>query len=130
MQDYHKRFLELARFAPRIVPTEADRVEKFIDGMNYETQKMMVAANCQTLNEAYTLASKHYHICMKQKNVGSKKRKVEESRTRLRQEERKFQPQGQGFRGGYQYNPQTKAGFSNAENVVATILGLTVKGTQ
>lgn len=65
MLEYHKKFLDMSQFASRLLPTEIDRIEKFIDGMNYETQKAMATTNCQIMNDAYTLAAKHYHIQMK-----------------------------------------------------------------
>ncbi len=34
--EYHKKFLELARFARILVPTELAKVESFVAGLNYE----------------------------------------------------------------------------------------------
>ncbi|XP_019185260.1 PREDICTED: uncharacterized protein LOC109180203 [Ipomoea nil] len=42
--EYHKRFLELARFARMLVPTELAKVEKFVAGLNYEARKALTVS--------------------------------------------------------------------------------------
>ncbi|XP_019197427.1 PREDICTED: uncharacterized protein LOC109191287 [Ipomoea nil] len=42
--EYHKRFLELARFARMLVPTELAKVEKFVEGLNYEARKALTGS--------------------------------------------------------------------------------------
>ncbi|XP_019171427.1 PREDICTED: uncharacterized protein LOC109166982 [Ipomoea nil] len=42
--EYHKRFLELARFARILVPIKLAKVEKFVAGLNYEARKALTLA--------------------------------------------------------------------------------------
>ncbi|XP_019156925.1 PREDICTED: uncharacterized protein LOC109153514 [Ipomoea nil] len=60
MVEYHKRFLELARFARMLVPTELTKVEKFVAGLNYEARKALTVSKPRTLNEAYLSAADLY----------------------------------------------------------------------
>lgn len=62
MQDYHKCFLELARFAPVLVQTEARKVEKFVAGMNLNTRMALVVFKFRTLNEVYSSTADHYRV--------------------------------------------------------------------
>lgn len=80
VQEYHSQFLELARFAPMLVPDEPSKARKFVNGLNYETQKAVCVFSCQTLSEAYNRAAKHF--CVQQIQRGThdpSKRKVEGS---------------------------------------------------
>ncbi|CAH9115845.1 unnamed protein product [Cuscuta epithymum] len=75
VQEYHAKFLELARFAPALVPDEIEKTNKFIRGLNFETQKALCVTECQTLNEAYGKAAKHYRVKQLQKETLKKARK-------------------------------------------------------
>ncbi|XP_019189713.1 PREDICTED: uncharacterized protein LOC109184121 [Ipomoea nil] len=67
--EYHKRFLELARFAPELVPMETTKVEKFIAGLNFEARKFLTVSKPRTLNEAYASAADLYRIQLLQRGV-------------------------------------------------------------
>ncbi|XP_019184852.1 PREDICTED: uncharacterized protein LOC109179828 [Ipomoea nil] len=60
--EYHKRFLELARFARMLVPTELAKVEKFVAGLNYEAWKALTVSKPRTLKEAYMSAVDLYRV--------------------------------------------------------------------
>ncbi|XP_019184082.1 PREDICTED: uncharacterized protein LOC109178955 [Ipomoea nil] len=60
--EYHKRFLELARFARMPVPTELAKVEKFVAGLNYEARKALTVSKPSTLKEAYLSATDLYRV--------------------------------------------------------------------
>ncbi|XP_019173612.1 PREDICTED: uncharacterized protein LOC109169220 [Ipomoea nil] len=60
--EYHKRFLELGRFARMLVPTELAKVEKFVAGLNYEARKALTVSKLRTLNEAYLSAADLYRV--------------------------------------------------------------------
>ncbi|MEQ5154431.1 retrotransposon gag family protein, partial [Providencia rettgeri] len=42
VQEYHRHFLELARFAPTLAPTEETRIERFVAGLNLDTRMALV----------------------------------------------------------------------------------------
>ncbi|CAH9122710.1 unnamed protein product [Cuscuta epithymum] len=75
VQEYYAKFLELTRFAAALVPDEVDKIIKFIRGLNFETQKALCVSECQTLNEAYNKAAKHYRVKQLQKETLKKARK-------------------------------------------------------
>ncbi|XP_031091997.1 uncharacterized protein LOC115996722 [Ipomoea triloba] len=80
VQDYYAKYLELARFAPALAPDEPSKARKFVNGLNFETQKAVCVFECQTLGEAYNRAAKHYRVQQMQKEVREKgKRKFEGS---------------------------------------------------
>ncbi|XP_019157549.1 PREDICTED: uncharacterized protein LOC109154137 [Ipomoea nil] len=60
--EYHKRFLELARFARVLVPTEAAKVDKFVAGLSYEARKALTVSKPMTFNEAYLSAADLYRV--------------------------------------------------------------------
>ncbi|XP_019184404.1 PREDICTED: uncharacterized protein LOC109179356 [Ipomoea nil] len=60
--EYHKRFLELARFARMLVPTELAKVEKFVTRLNYEARKALTVSMPRTLKEAYLSAADLYRV--------------------------------------------------------------------
>ncbi|XP_019159914.1 PREDICTED: uncharacterized protein LOC109156516 [Ipomoea nil] len=79
IQEYHARFVALSRFAPTLVPDEASRARKFIQGLHLDAQKSFSAATFATLNEAYEAAAGYSRIQqlhhdamqgMKKKNEG------------------------------------------------------------
>lgn len=80
VQEYYARFLELARFAPALVPDEPSKTRKFVSGLTFETQKVVCVFECQTLGEAYSRAANHFRVNQLQKNVLERnKRKAAES---------------------------------------------------
>ncbi|XP_019159928.1 PREDICTED: uncharacterized protein LOC109156532 [Ipomoea nil] len=60
--EYHNYFLELARFARVLVPTEAAKVDKFVFGLNYEVMKALTVSKPRTFNEAYLSAADLYRV--------------------------------------------------------------------
>ncbi|XP_019170743.1 PREDICTED: uncharacterized protein LOC109166005 [Ipomoea nil] len=60
--EYHKRFLELTRFARMLVPTEIAKVEKFVTGLNYGARKALTVSKPRTLKEAYLSAADLYWV--------------------------------------------------------------------
>ncbi|XP_019157586.1 PREDICTED: uncharacterized protein LOC109154201 [Ipomoea nil] len=80
VMEYHKKFLELARFASVLVPTEESKVEKFVAGLNFEARKAMTVSKPKTLNEAYLCAADLYRVQQVQKGIReSRKRSFETS---------------------------------------------------
>ncbi|XP_019153681.1 PREDICTED: uncharacterized protein LOC109150220 [Ipomoea nil] len=73
--EYHKRFLELARFALELVPTESTKIERFVSGLNFEAQKALIVSGPRTLNEAYSSAANLYRIQLLQHEVQDQIRK-------------------------------------------------------
>ncbi|CAH9130129.1 unnamed protein product [Cuscuta epithymum] len=82
VQEYHSKFLNLARFAPTLVPDEIEKTNKFIRGLNFETQKALCVSECQTLNDAYNKAGKHYRVQQLQKKTLKRARKVTEGESK------------------------------------------------
>ncbi|XP_019153721.1 PREDICTED: uncharacterized protein LOC109150266 [Ipomoea nil] len=77
--EYHKRFLELARFARMFVPTELAKVEKFVAGLNYEARKALTVSKPRTLKEAYLSATDLYRVQKLQRGSFELARKRNES---------------------------------------------------
>ncbi|XP_019167621.1 PREDICTED: uncharacterized protein LOC109163325 [Ipomoea nil] len=67
--EYHKRFLELTRFAHVLVPTEATKVEKFVAGLNFKAKKALTVSKPRTLNKAYASAADLYWVQLLQRGV-------------------------------------------------------------
>ncbi|XP_056685455.1 uncharacterized protein [Spinacia oleracea] len=81
VQEYHSKFLELARFAPTMVPDERAKANKFIRGLNFDTQKVVIVLGCRTLQEAYVSAASHYRVEKLEEEIKSRgKRKEGDSR--------------------------------------------------
>ncbi|CAH9115625.1 unnamed protein product [Cuscuta europaea] len=78
VQEYHTKFVSLAEFASSLVPDEESKVEKFVRGLNYDTQKALSVQECQTLDDAYYRAAKHYRVIQLQREAHKKIRKNEE----------------------------------------------------
>ncbi|XP_019190743.1 PREDICTED: uncharacterized protein LOC109185215 [Ipomoea nil] len=76
--EYHKRFLELARFARMLVPTELAKVEKFVAGLNYEARKTLTVSKPRTLNEAYVSVADLYRVQQLQRGSNELARKRSE----------------------------------------------------
>ncbi|XP_019198922.1 PREDICTED: uncharacterized protein LOC109192680 [Ipomoea nil] len=62
MVEYHKKFLELARFARMLVPTELAKAKKFVAGLNYEARKALTVSRPRSLKEAYLSAADLYRV--------------------------------------------------------------------
>ncbi|XP_019172010.1 PREDICTED: uncharacterized protein LOC109167451 [Ipomoea nil] len=60
--EYHKKFLELARFARMLVPTELAQVERFVAGLNYEARKALTVSRPSSLKEAYLSTVDLYRV--------------------------------------------------------------------
>ncbi len=43
--EYEAKFIELSRFAPHMVDTEEHKVDKFLDGLNFNIRKRLTTAN-------------------------------------------------------------------------------------
>ncbi|XP_031091030.1 uncharacterized protein LOC115996026 [Ipomoea triloba] len=80
VQEYYLEFINLARFAPTLVPDEPGKASKFIRGLNFETQKGLSMFNCQTLEDAYNMAARHCRVQQIQREInGNNKRRNEEN---------------------------------------------------
>ncbi|XP_019179709.1 PREDICTED: uncharacterized protein LOC109174922 [Ipomoea nil] len=77
--EYHKRFLELARFARMLVPTELAKVEKFVAGLNYEARKALTVSKPSSLKEAYLSSADLYRVQQLQRGSFELARKRTES---------------------------------------------------
>ncbi|XP_019176084.1 PREDICTED: uncharacterized protein LOC109171512 [Ipomoea nil] len=77
--EYHKRFLELARFARMLVPIELAKVEKFVAGLNYEARKALTVSKPRSLKEAYLSAADLYRVQQLQRGSFELARKRNES---------------------------------------------------
>ncbi|XP_031116635.1 uncharacterized protein LOC116020293 [Ipomoea triloba] len=79
VQEYYIEFIDLARFAPTLAPDERDKANKFIRGLNFDTQKGLSMFRCQTLDEAYSRAASHCQVQQRQWEVhGRGKKRSEE----------------------------------------------------
>ncbi|XP_031127720.1 uncharacterized protein LOC116029819 [Ipomoea triloba] len=77
VQGYYLEFINLARFAPTLVPNEPS---KFIRGLNFETQKGLSMFDFQTLEDAYNRAARHFRVQQIQREInGKNKRRNEEN---------------------------------------------------
>ncbi|XP_019150565.1 PREDICTED: uncharacterized protein LOC109147361 [Ipomoea nil] len=77
--EYHKRFLELARFGRILVPTELAKAEKFVAGLNYEARKALTVSRPSSLKEAYLSAANLYRVQQLQRGSYEFARKRTES---------------------------------------------------
>ncbi|XP_019158309.1 PREDICTED: uncharacterized protein LOC109155032 [Ipomoea nil] len=77
--EYHKRFLELTRFARMLVPTELAKVEKFVAGLKHEARKALTVSKPRTLKEAYLSAADLYRVQQLQRGSLELVRKRNES---------------------------------------------------
>ncbi|CAH9074680.1 unnamed protein product [Cuscuta europaea] len=123
VQEYHTKFLDLVPFAKTIVPDESTKVEKFIRGLNFDTQKTVVVLGCQTLTDAYDRAAVHYRVQQlqrernqKMKRYGDEERGRGEKRFRANpptkqqeRRERRDDQSGRNFRGQNQQNDRRAA---------------------
>ncbi|XP_019170999.1 PREDICTED: uncharacterized protein LOC109166504 [Ipomoea nil] len=77
--EYHKKFLELARFARMLVPTELAKVEKCVAGLKYEARKALTVSRPSSLMEAYLSAADLYRVQQLQRGYYELARKRTES---------------------------------------------------
>ncbi|CAH9114573.1 unnamed protein product [Cuscuta europaea] len=109
VQEYHTKFVQLARFAKDLVSTEASMTRRFVNGLNYGAQKFVTVAEPRNLNEAYRKAGKYYLVHQKEREAQKRDRKnaeVEQQQKKARTDRpeqrqnnqggRTFQGQGQG----------------------------------
>ncbi|CAH9124468.1 unnamed protein product [Cuscuta epithymum] len=75
VQEYHTRFVQLARFAKDLVSTEASMTRRFVNGLNYGAQKFVTVAEPRNLNEAYRKAGKYYLVHQKEREAQKRDRK-------------------------------------------------------
>ncbi|CAH9081564.1 unnamed protein product [Cuscuta europaea] len=109
VQEYHTKFVQLARFAKDLVSTEGSMTHRFVNGLNYGAQKFVTVAEPRNLNEAYRKAGKYYMVHQKEREAHKRDRKnaeVDQQQKKARTdrpEQRQinqgggnFQNQGQG----------------------------------
>ncbi|CAH9079939.1 unnamed protein product [Cuscuta epithymum] len=109
IQEYHTKFVQLARFAKDVVSTEASMTRRFVNGLNYGAQKFVTVAEPRNMNEAYRKAGKYYLVHQKEREAQKRDRKnadIEQQQKKARtnrpeqrqnnQGGRTFQGQGQG----------------------------------
>ncbi|XP_019175080.1 PREDICTED: putative mediator of RNA polymerase II transcription subunit 24 [Ipomoea nil] len=104
VQEYHAKFLELARFAPRLVPDEYSKTQKFIRGLNFGIQKVICALDLETLNKAYNKAANLYRVELIEREANMKSRR----RMEINEEENK-----QGYKRPKFNNELSNKGFQN-----------------
>ncbi|CAH9124286.1 unnamed protein product [Cuscuta epithymum] len=75
VQEYHTKFVQLARFAKDLVSTEASMTRRFVNGLNYGAQKFVTVAEPRNLNEAYRKAGKYYLVHQKEREAQKRDRK-------------------------------------------------------
>ncbi|CAH9079966.1 unnamed protein product [Cuscuta epithymum] len=80
VQEYHSQFVTLSEFATSLVPDEESKIEKFIGGLNFDTQKIVTVQEWQTLDDVYYKAAKHYRVIQLQREVHKKRKHEEENR--------------------------------------------------
>ncbi|XP_021736447.1 uncharacterized protein LOC110702998 [Chenopodium quinoa] len=69
MSEYYSKFIELMRFAPEVVPTEAIKAQRFEQGLTWNLQGKLGGATFESLDEVYGRAAHLYGI--KGRELGS-----------------------------------------------------------
>ena len=59
VDEYAVEFLRLSRFAPKLVSDEADRAERFLQGLSEEIQVQLSSHELETYSQVLTRARKH-----------------------------------------------------------------------
>ncbi|XP_019184392.1 PREDICTED: uncharacterized protein LOC109179341 [Ipomoea nil] len=77
--EYLKKFIELARFARILVPSELTKVEKFVTGLNYEARKTLTVSRPSSLKDAYLSVADLYRVQQLQQGSYELARKRTES---------------------------------------------------
>lgn len=62
--EYANKFLELARFASGLVPTEQTKMNRFFEGLNFRYQKML--GECETFQKMFEQALEKERICRRE----------------------------------------------------------------
>ncbi|XP_048502965.1 uncharacterized protein LOC125498740 [Beta vulgaris subsp. vulgaris] len=62
ISEYYSKFIELMRFAPEVVPTEALKAQRFEQGLTLSLQGKLGGATFSTLDEVYGRAAHLYGI--------------------------------------------------------------------
>ncbi|KAL9237252.1 hypothetical protein vseg_011826 [Gypsophila vaccaria] len=75
VQEYYNKFQELARFTPKMVPTEEARASKFEDGLSLSIQERLGGASYDTMLQVYTQACNIERVLNLQKRTTREKRK-------------------------------------------------------
>ncbi|XP_031104400.1 uncharacterized protein LOC116007874 [Ipomoea triloba] len=109
VQEYHRRFLELARFAPTLAPTEETRIERFVAGLNLETRMALVVFKFQTLSEAYSSAADHYRVLSIRRGVQDRSKRPAEGGA---PDSKRHRPGGSGMRRSFQQGGSSHGGGS------------------
>ncbi|WP_432648811.1 hypothetical protein, partial [Morganella morganii] len=109
MQEYHKRFLELARFAPTLAPTEESRIERFVAGLNLDTRMALVVFKFQTLSEAYSSAADHYRVLTIRRGIQDRSKRPGEGGA---SDSKRHRPGSSGMGGGFQRSGANHGGGS------------------
>ncbi|XP_031127569.1 uncharacterized protein LOC116029662, partial [Ipomoea triloba] len=95
---YYDQYVELMRFAQDIVPDEASKARRFVQGLDWDVKREITPFMCSTLKEAYNRASDQYQVYLDQQEVyGRNKRKADDRQKRFKVNDRKsnqgkFQP--------------------------------------
>ncbi|CAH9081522.1 unnamed protein product [Cuscuta europaea] len=76
VQEYHTKFVQLARFAKDLVSTEASMTRRFVNGLNFGAQKFVTVAEPRNLNEAYRKAGKYYLVHQKEREAHKRDRRM------------------------------------------------------
>lgn len=77
ISEYYSKFIELMRFAPEVVPTEALKAQRFEQGLTLSLQGKLGGATFSTLDEVYGRAAHLYGIRGKElegKSSGEKRK--------------------------------------------------------
>jgi len=69
VKEYHAKFLELSRFASTVVPDEATKVQRFVNGLNWNLQKALTVLTLPTLEFAYGKAANLYGVQQRERAV-------------------------------------------------------------
>ncbi|XP_031104625.1 uncharacterized protein LOC116009596 [Ipomoea triloba] len=110
VQEYHKRFLELARFAPTLAPTKERRIDRFVAGLNLDTRMALVVFKFQTMSEAYSSAADHYRVLTIRRGAQDSSKRPGEGGT---PDPKRHRPGGSGSGGIFQKGGANSGGASH-----------------
>ncbi|XP_048502897.1 uncharacterized protein LOC125498684 [Beta vulgaris subsp. vulgaris] len=100
IQESTDRFTELSKFASTIIPTEAERVKRYIKKMDPRVRTLVLCSGATTYQGAYEMAlSVHASIKEEETAKAASVRKLVPSFTPALAKKSRFEP---NFRGGYQ----------------------------
>ncbi|XP_031131708.1 uncharacterized protein LOC116033093 [Ipomoea triloba] len=117
VQEYYTEFIDLARFAPTLALDELGKANKFIRGLNFDTQKGLSMFRCQTLDEAYSRAASHCQVQQRQWEVNrrGKKRSGEDHSQGEKRPKYSNPNQNQNYQG--KGGPRNYNGHQNQRNL-------------